>query len=204
VPWHCFVRVESCLMLPAGKIRSDMTRAEEKIFHERAYIRRQTLHLLILAFAIILAHPKTALSESALMIGDPAPRVALNDLAGGRMTIPDSLKGKVVIIHFWAEGCSSCALEMPAFESLYAEYKSKGLIVVAVNVGQQRDAVSAFIKKMGLSYPVVLDPDSIAARNYGVFGLPRTFFLDRAGRIKYKILGEASEKTLRKLVLKII
>jgi thiol-disulfide isomerase/thioredoxin len=128
----------------------------------------------------------------------------MNDLAGMKMTIPESIKGKVVIIHFWAEGCSSCAREMPALEALYAEYKSKGLIVVAVNVGQQRDAVSAFIKKMGVSYPVVLDPESIAARNYGVFGLPRTFFLDRTGRIKYKILGEASEKTLKKLVLKIL
>ena len=93
---------------------------------------------------------------------------------------------------------------MPALESLYAEYKSNGFIVVAVNVRQQRDAVTAFIRKMGISYPLALDPESIAARNYGVFGLPPTFFLDRAGRIKYKILGEASEKTLKKLVLKIL
>ena len=181
-----------------------MTKAVVKIFHARAYILRQTLQLLILVFAIVLAHPKAALSEPALMIGDPAPRVALNDIAGMKMTIPDSLKGKVVIVHFWAEGCSSCAREMPALESLYAGYKSKGLVVVAVNVGQQKDSVSAFIKKTGINYPVLLDPESIAARTYGVFGLPRTFFLDRAGRIKYKILGEASEKTLKKLALKIL
>jgi peroxiredoxin len=181
-----------------------MTKAEKTICYKRAYIQRQTLHLLILALTLILAHPKAALSESALMIGDPAPRVTMNDLAGMKMTIPDSVRGKVVIIHFWAEGCSSCAREMPALESLYAEYKSKGLIVVAVNVGQQTNAVSAFIRKMGLSYPVVLDPESTAAGSYGVFGLPRTFFLDRTGRIKYKILGEASEKTLKKLVLKIL
>ena len=181
-----------------------MTRAVEKIFQRNSYTRRQTLQSLILVFAVILAYPQVALSEPALMIGDPAPRVVLNDMAGVKMTIPDSLKGKVVIVHFWAEGCSSCAREMPALESLYAEYKDKGFIVVAVNVGQKKDAASAFVKKMGISYPVLLDPESNAARNYGVFGLPRTFFLDRAGRIKYKILGEASEKTLKKLVLKIL
>jgi len=179
-----------------------MIRAVEKIFHKRAYILGQTLQSLILVFAVILAHPQAALSEPALMIGDPAPRVVLNDMADVKMTIPDSLKGKVVIVHFWAEGCSSCAREMPALESLYAGYKNKGFIVVAVNVGQKKDAVSAFIKKMGINYPVLLDPESNAARTYGVFGLPRTFFLDRAGRIKYKILGEASEKTLKRLVLK--
>ncbi len=181
-----------------------MTSAEEKICHQRAYIQRQSLLVLTLVFIIILAHPKASLSEPTLMIGDPAPRVALNDLAGMKMTIPDSFKDKVVIVHFWTEGCSSCAREMPALESLSAEYGSKGLIVVAVNVGQQKDAVAAFVRKTGISYPVVLDPESIAARTYGVIGLPRTFFLDRAGRIKYKILGEASEKTLKKLVLKIL
>ncbi len=181
-----------------------MTSADEKICHKRAFIQLQLLFVIALVLTIILAHPKPALSEPALMIGDPAPRVALNDLAGMKTTIPDSFRGKVLIIHFWTAGCSSCAREMPALESLSAEYKSKGLIVVAVNVGQQKDTVSALVSKMGISYPVVLDPESIAARNYGVLGLPRTFFLDRAGRIKYKILGEASEKTLKKLILKIL
>ncbi len=191
-------------MLSIARLRRKMKTAEKRISQAKAYNRKQMLFLLALVLSLAMMRPVVASSASSLMIGDPAPKVVLDDLAGMKITIPDSMKGKVVIIHFWVEGCSSCAREMPALESLYAEYKSSGLVVVAVNVGQQKDAVSAFVRKTGINYPVMLDPESIAARNYEVFGLPRTFFLDRAGRIKYKILGEASEKTLRKLVLKLL
>jgi peroxiredoxin len=74
-------------------------------------------------------------------------------------------------------------------------------MVYAVNVGQGRDAARAYVNKVKITYPVLLDSDSRTAKSYGVLGLPRTFFIDRKGNIKYKLLGEASGETLRKLVL---
>ncbi|MDH4233197.1 MAG: TlpA family protein disulfide reductase [Nitrospirota bacterium] len=178
--------------------------AEQRRYRAGEGFTGSALRVLVLTLSLGLAFPQAAVPQALLKIGDPAPRVSLNDLTGNELTIPDSLRGSVAVIHFWAEGCSSCAREMPALEALYAEYRKKGFVVIAVNVGQKKDAVSAFVGTMGVSYPVVLDPDNYAAKRYEVFGLPRTFFLDRKGFIRYKILGEASEKTLKRLALKIL
>jgi peroxiredoxin len=90
---------------------------------------------------------------------------------------------------------------MPVLDGLYRQYAKQGLVIYAVNVGQGIDAARAFISRMNISYPVLLDPDGKTAKSYGVLGLPRTFFIDKKGNIKYKLLGEASGDTLRKLVL---
>lgn len=154
--------------------------------------------------ASLIGEPVVSAAEKALMIGDAPPRVTLPDLKGSLTTIPDDLKGKVVIIRFWADWCSSCAEEMPALESLYKELKGKGLFIVAVNVGQTKEKVEAFVNKKKITYSVLLDQDTKTARKYGVVGLPKTFILDKKGLIKYKLLGDASQETVRKLVLKII
>jgi thiol-disulfide isomerase/thioredoxin len=117
------------------------------------------------------------------------------------VTVPDDLRGKAVVIHFWADWCPYCLEEMPILDKLYQQYKNQGLIVYAVNVGQGLDAARAYKNRVKITYPVLLDTDSKMAKSYGVVGLPRTFFIDRKGAIKYKLLGEASEETLRKLVL---
>jgi cytochrome c biogenesis protein CcmG, thiol:disulfide interchange protein DsbE len=106
----------------------------------------------------------------------------------------------VVLLHFWAGGCSSCREEMPAMESLYTRYSSRGLTILAVNVGQRRDAVRALAAGLKLGYPILLDPDTAVAREYEVVGVPKTFILDRNGLIRYKIVGSASIESLTKLV----
>ena len=135
-----------------------------------------------------------------LKIGDPPPSFTLQDLEG-RMVTPADFKGKAVVMHFWADWCTYCLEEMPVLDGLYRQYRDRGLMIYAVNVGQGRDAAKAFVQKMNVAYPVLLDSDSRTAKSYGVLGLPRTFFIDRKGNIKYKLLGEASGETLRKLVL---
>jgi peroxiredoxin len=135
-----------------------------------------------------------------LKIGDPPPRFALQDLDGRTVTVPDDLKGKAVIIHFWADWCQYCVEEMPAIDGLYRQYRDKGLTVYAVNVSQSADVAKAFVKRVRVTYPILLDPDGKTAKQYSVLGLPRTFFLDRKGRIKYKLLGEANAETLERLI----
>jgi peroxiredoxin len=135
-----------------------------------------------------------------LKIGDPPPSFTLQDLEG-KMVTPADFKGKAVVMHFWADWCTYCLEEMPVLDGLYRQYRDRGLMIYAVNVGQGRDAAKAFVQKMKVAYPVLLDSDSRTAKSYGVLGLPRTFFIDRKGNIKYKLLGEASGETLRKLVL---
>jgi cytochrome c biogenesis protein CcmG, thiol:disulfide interchange protein DsbE len=141
-----------------------------------------------------------AAGPQTLKIGDAPPRFALQDLDGKTVTVPDDLKGKAVIIHFWADWCQYCVEEMPAIDGLYRQYRDKGLVVYAVNVSQSADVAKAFVKRVKVTYPILLDPDARTAKQYSVLGLPRTFFLDRKGRIKYKLLGEANAETLERLI----
>ena len=158
---------------------------------------------MLLAAALLTASgavTPAALANGPLRIGDTPPRVSLADLGGHPFRIPDDARGKVVILHFWAGGCSSCREEMPAMESLFNRYSKKGLTILAVNVGQHKEAVRTFVAGMKVSYPVFLDLDTKAAHQYEVVGVPKTFILDRNGQIRYKIVGSASVESLNKLV----
>jgi cytochrome c biogenesis protein CcmG, thiol:disulfide interchange protein DsbE len=159
--------------------------------------------LFVLAAMVVLASPTlapAAMAKGPLRIGDTPPRVSVTDLGGRPLRIPDDVRGKVVILHFWASGCSSCREEMPAMELLFARYGKSGLAILAVNVGQRKEAVQAYVKGLKMTYPVLLDPDKNMAREYDVVGVPRTFILDRNGLIRYKIVGGTSMETLNKMV----
>jgi len=136
-----------------------------------------------------------------LKIGDPPPRFSLQDTEGRTVTAPGAFAGNTVVVHFWADWCTYCLEEMPVLDKLYRQYRKQGLMVYAVNVGQGLDAARAYVSRVKITYPVLLDTDGRTAQAYGVLGLPRTFFIDRKGNIKYKLLGEASGETLRKLVV---
>ena len=143
----------------------------------------------------------TVMARLPLRIGDTPPRGNVTDLNGRAVRIPDDLRGKVVILHFWASGCSSCREEMPAMEALYARYDKKGLVILAVNVGQSKEAVKAFMADLKITYPILLDPDRKMAGEYEVISVPRAFILDRNGLIRFKIVGSgASMEKLNKLV----
>jgi cytochrome c biogenesis protein CcmG, thiol:disulfide interchange protein DsbE len=152
----------------------------------------------VLAFS---AFPAAGAERVMLKIGDPPPRFSLQDTQGRTVTAPGDFAGNTVVVHFWADWCPYCLEEMPVLDKLYQQYKKQGLMVYAVNVGQGLDAARAYVSRMKITYPVLLDTDGKTAKSYGVLGLPRTFFIDRKGNIKYKLLGEASGETLRKLVL---
>jgi cytochrome c biogenesis protein CcmG, thiol:disulfide interchange protein DsbE len=140
-----------------------------------------------------------------LRVGSPPPDLSLPLLAGGTVRLPSALQGKVAIIHFWSTGCSTtCRDEMSAMETLFAAYRNRGVAVVVVNVGQKGGEVREFLKGVNPSYAVALDQDRKGALSYDVVDLPRTFILDRKGLIRYKVIGGASEGTLKKMVLSLL
>jgi cytochrome c biogenesis protein CcmG, thiol:disulfide interchange protein DsbE len=89
---------------------------------------------------------------------------------------------------------------MAALESLFGEYRDRGVIPVSVNVGEPQDAVMDALRSRTVSYPILLDTDSAAARVYGVVGLPTTFVLDRKGFTAVKVLGEIDRDGLRRVL----
>ena len=168
---------------------------------QRKRVVNPLVALVLVTVLACLAFPADGAERVMLKIGDPPPKFSLQDTNGSTVTAPADFVGNTVVVHFWADWCPYCLEEMPVLDKLFQQYKNQGLKVYAINVGQGIDAARSYVSKVKITYPVLLDTDGKTAKSYGVLGLPRTFFIDRKGNIKYKLLGEASGETLRKLVL---
>ncbi len=116
------------------------------------------------------------------------PRMELPDL-DGRTTTLAQFEGKVVAINFWATWCAPCREELPSMESTYQAFEQAGFIIIAVNLGETRDAVAAFLDTTPVSFPVLLDQDAKLTSAFKARGLPTTYFIDRHGRISHRIKG---------------
>jgi cytochrome c biogenesis protein CcmG, thiol:disulfide interchange protein DsbE len=130
-----------------------------------------------------------------LNVGDIAPTFQTARLDGLAAHFPATWAGRPVVIRFWADWCKFCEGEMKVIETVYQRHKANGLEVIAINTGQDRKTVEAFIKKIGVSYPALLDEQSKIAKRYGVVGLPTTYFIDAKGIVRAKVIGEADEAT---------
>jgi thiol-disulfide isomerase/thioredoxin len=120
----------------------------------------------------------------------PAPDFALPRLTGESLRLSD-LRGKVVLLNFWATWCVPCRTEMPTIEELYRRYQDRGLEVVAINLDVLSTAgVEAFVKEVKVTFPIVLDPFWATARAYRVVGLPTTYLIDRRGNVVVRDVGE--------------
>ncbi len=122
--------------------------------------------------------------------GDTPPAFEASRLDGVLVRFPADFAGRPVAIRFWADWCRYCAGEMKGIEPIYQRYKDRGFEILAVNAGQDRATATAFVGKLGIGYPALLDEDAKVAKRYGVTGLPTTYFIDRQGKIAAKQVGE--------------
>jgi cytochrome c biogenesis protein CcmG, thiol:disulfide interchange protein DsbE len=127
--------------------------------------------------------------------GYSAPDFTLNSIDGAPVTLSD-LRGKVVVLNFWATWCPPCRAEIPALEDLSRKYDGKA-VVLAVNVQEDPAVVLGFVREYGMTYPVVLDPRAEIARAYQVIAFPTTFFIDARGVIVEVESGSASDAYLQ-------
>jgi peroxiredoxin len=136
----------------------------------------------------------------ALTKGEQPPAFQLQKLDGEMANFPQDYQGKVVVIRFWADWCPFCESEMQSIEPVYQAYQAKGLVILALNVRQDRDTAAEFIEKLDISYPALLDREGEVARAYGVIGLPTTFVVDREGRLHTRIIGESTAELFAQVV----
>lgn len=92
------------------------------------------------------------------------------------------LRGRVVLLTFWASWCLECRPEMPMFEQLHREFARRGLTVLGINVREESELVRRYARELRLTFPLVLDPDGEIGARYGVIGMPTTFLIGRDGR----------------------
>jgi len=130
-------------------------------------------------------------------VGKPAPEVTLDRLDGsGRVALGD-LKGKVVVVNFFASWCLPCTEENPALVHVYERYRaSDDVVMIGVNYQETRDNGLAYVRRMGMSWVTLADDDGRAALAYGVFGPPETFFIGPDGVIAGRHIGWIDEATL--------
>ena len=143
-------------------------------------------------------------SATQLNTGDAAPAFASATPTGKIINFPDDLRGKVVVIRFWADWCRYCENEMKAIEQVWQRHQSEGMAVLAVNAGQDAAAIAAFIQKIGVTYPALLDENTAIAQQYGVIALPTTFFVGKDGKIRSKMLGETDEATFERIATELL
>jgi thiol-disulfide isomerase/thioredoxin len=141
-----------------------------------------------------LFHPAQAGPEK----GSLAPDFDLKVLDGnGKSMKLSDLRGKAVVVDFWATYCGPCKIEMPWFVELQKKYGPEGLQIVGVAVDDAGEkAISDFTKKMGINYPILIGTQKVADQYGGLDGLPTTFFLDRSGKIMDRQLGLISESVI--------
>jgi peroxiredoxin len=120
--------------------------------------------------------------------GDVAPDFTLPILTGQQMRLAD-LKGKVVMVHFWATWCPPCVDEVPSLARLQQKLAGTDFVMLAVSVDDNAAVVSSFLRKNNLNLPVLMNPDKSVASRYGTFKFPETYILDRQGVVRFKAIG---------------
>lgn len=143
-------------------------------------------------------------TPAKLNTGDVAPAFKTTRADGSGAEFPAHWAGKPLVIRFWADWCKYCEEEMKAIERVQQRLKPRGLEVIAVNAGQDRRTVTAFMQKIGVTYPALMDESSVIAKRYGVVGLPTTYFVDAQGVVRVKLIGEAEEANFERAALELL
>ena len=125
-----------------------------------------------------------------------APDFTLDTLQGEKVRLSD-LRGKIVVLNFWATWCLPCRAETPALEKTYEQYEQSGMVVLGVDLANQDSIgdVEAFIQEFKLTYPILLDRDGSVANLYQIKGIPSTFFINREGIIRTVVVGGPMSET---------
>jgi cytochrome c biogenesis protein CcmG/thiol:disulfide interchange protein DsbE len=134
------------------------------------------------------------------LVGRPAPAFALATLEGGPLSL-ESHRGNVVVVNFWASWCyPACYEEAPVLERNWRGYRERGVVVMGVDIQDKREAAQKFVGDFGLTFPVAQDLKGAVSVDYGVYGVPETFFVDRLGRIRVKHVGAVTDDVFKTTV----
>ena len=144
------------------------------------------------AFVWFLAgHPGVSLAGSSgtgsIAVGQPAPDFTLPQLDGTQLRLSD-LRGKPVIVNFWASWCGPCRDEIPQLVALHRQHATD-LTIVGVDLQEDAGSVRSFVNDFGMSYPVVLDTHGATIRPYHITGPPTSVFIDASGTVRKIVLG---------------
>ena len=164
----------------------------------------------LVSAALVLPPAQAQTGEGLQPVADrpEAADFALPGLDGDTHRLSD-LRGKVVLINFWATWCPPCREEMPSMQRLYESLEGEAFEVLAVNVGEREPNVFSYARsELGteLTFPILLDPEAKVIERFPVRGLPTSFLVDRQGRLAYKAVGgrDMTSEAFRGTVIKLL
>ncbi len=152
-----------------------------------------------LSRSLSIALGSLALASAALAAGFKTGET-MPDLSGFKLEgkLPDSLKGKVVMLDFWASWCEPCKQSFPTMNELQTKYSGQGLEVIAINVDENKADMEAFLKKNSASFTVLRDAAQKLVDKAGISTMPTSFLIDREGKIRFAHSGYRGEETKKK------
>jgi len=157
--------------------------------------------ILLALMAIVLLARSPAQSPTA--IGEVAPDFVLADLDGNPVRLAD-LRGRPVIVNFWASWCGPCVEEFPMLHDAAERHRAEGLAIVGIVYQDRSEAARSFMERTGATWPATMDPGERVASAYGILAPPETFFIGRDGTIVARQIGQFSAASLAEKVAAII
>ncbi len=158
------------------------------------------LVLLLLWGVFLLVRPS---APSLVREGDQAPDFALADLDGNPVSLA-ALRGRPVIVNFWASWCGPCVDEFPLLQDAAAAHEQDGLAIVGIVFRDRSEAARAFLARMGVSWPAVMDPGEGVATRFGIIWPPDSFFINRDGVVVSRQIGQLGATDLERGLAQIL
>lgn len=176
--------------------------------------RRLAIVLVVLAALVLLvvaalvvplgsSSPESVAVGGHPLVGDPAPAIELATLDGEAVSLA-ALRGRPVLVNFWATWCLPCRDEFPLLADAYARHADDGLEILGIVHDDTPEGARAFAADMGADWPILLDPDDVAWADYLGVGMPTSFFIDAEGVVRAASLGGFSEEGLAALLARIL
>jgi cytochrome c biogenesis protein CcmG, thiol:disulfide interchange protein DsbE len=182
-------------------IAADQARPDLRHLPRAWLVAAALLPLLLLAVwggAMLATRP-----DAGGRVGTIAPDFALVDLEGDPISLAD-LRGRPVIVNFWASWCAPCVEEFPLLRDAATTHAADGLALVGIVYQDRSEAARDFMARFGAEWPAAMDPGGVVAADYGIYGPPETFFIDRSGVITSRQIGILSATDLERKLAAII
>ena len=155
------------------------------------------------------AHPKPAVAATAPTppppslgeVGAHLPDLRLTEISG-RPVPPGELRGKVLLIDYWAPWCMPCEKEMPGYQRMQDKYRERGLLVLGIvfdpGMSMGEETAEHFARRIHIRYPLIQDSPALQKQFGGIQGVPTTYLFDREGILRYKVIGFEHSETIEK------